>query len=412
MKPTVVAGARAALAAMKRAWEAGEPFALVLTDGMMPEMDGFDLAEQIRQRPELAGATIMMLSSAGHSSDRTRCRELGVSAHLTKPIKQSDLLDTILSVLHTSSVEIRESSPQPQPALPASHRRLHILLAEDNAINQRVALGILEKRGHAVVVAGNGKAALAALEREAFDLILMDVQMPEMDGFEATKAIRAREAAANAERGTMNGERETHNSSFTIQHSSLSHIPIVAMTAHAMKGDRERCLEAGMDAYVSKPLQAQELFAVIESVIPTPTVAESGAPGQATLAEAETGTPDQTAPAAAVFDRDAALDRVDGNRELLREIIGLFFDEMPGLLSAIQETVTHCDAKALERAAHTLKGAVSNFGAKGAYEAALRLEVIGRGRDLTHSKEAYAELEKEVARLGDALAVLREETAP
>ena len=194
MKPTVVDGARAALAAMEQAREAGEPFALVLTDGMMPEMDGFELAEQIRQHPELAGATIMMLSSAGHPSDRARCRELGVSAYLTKPVKQSDLLDTILTVLHPS----REPVPRPQLPLPKSQRRLHILLAEDNAINQRVALGILEKRGHAVVVAGNGKEALAALEREAFDLILMDVQMPEMDGFEATKAIREREAASNS----------------------------------------------------------------------------------------------------------------------------------------------------------------------------------------------------------------------
>jgi PAS domain S-box-containing protein len=410
MKPTVVEGARAALAAMEEAREAGEPFALVLTDGMMPEMDGFELAEQIQQHPELAGATIiMMLSSAGQRGDSTRCRELGVSAYLNKPIKQSDLLDTIVTVLHTSSVEMRESSLQPQPALPASHRRLHILLTEDNTINQRVALGILEKRGHAVVVAGNGKEALAALEREAFDLILMDVQMPEMDGFEATKAIRAREAAANTERGTRNDEYDTPHSSFIIHHSSLPHLPIVAMTAHAMKGDRERCLEAGMDAYVSKPLQAQELFAIIEIVIPIPTGAETGVLGQEMPAEAKAGAPDQPAPAEAVFDRDAALDRVDGDRELLQEIIELFFDEMPGLLAAVQETITRCDAKALERAAHTLKGAVGNFGAKGAFDAALRLEVMGRGGDLTHVAGAYAELEREVARLEGALAALREE---
>ncbi len=184
-----------------------EPFALVLTDGMMPEMDGFELAEQIRQHSELAGATIMMLSSAGHPSDRARCRELGVSAYLTKPIKQSDLLNTIVNVLHPSSVEVPESSPHTHPAPPASHRRLHLLLTEDNTINQRVALGMLKQRGHTVVVASNGKEALAALEREAFDVVLMDVQMPEMDGFESYQSY-PRERRTN-----KRWQRETSESS-------------------------------------------------------------------------------------------------------------------------------------------------------------------------------------------------------
>ena len=405
MKPTVVDGARAALAAMEQARDDGEPFALVLTDGMMPEMDGFELAEQIKQHSDLAGATIMMLSSAGHPSDRARCRELGVSAYLTKPIKQSELLNTIVTVLHPLSAELRQSSPQPHLALSLSPRHLHILLTEDNTINQRVALGMLKQRGHTVVVAGNGKEALAALEREAFDLILMDVQMPEMDGFEATRAIREREERARSQLSLQSSGLRTPD-------SGLLHVPIVAMTAHAMKGDRERCLAAGMDAYVSKPLEARQLFAVIDSVLPAPTDPESSAPGQATPTEAETGTLAQTAPAEAVFDRDATLDRVDGNRELLRELIGLFFDEIPGLLSTIQETITQCDAKALERTAHTLKGAVGNFSAQGAYAASLRLEVMGRSGDLTHVEEAYAELEKELARLGEALTALREENAP
>ena len=181
------------------------------------------------------------------------------------------------------------------------------------------------------------------------------------------------------------------------------------MTAHAMKGDRERCLEAGMDAYVAKPLQAQELFAVIDSVIPTPTVAESDTRAYAKPTEAETDTPDQKVSAEAVFDRAATLDRVDGNRELLQELIELFFDEIPGLLATIQETITRYDSKALERAAHTLKGAVGNFSAQGAYAAALRVEMMGRSGDLTQVAAAYAELEYEVARLGEALTALREE---
>jgi len=191
-----------------------------------------------------------------------------------------------------------------------------------------------------------------------------------------------------------------------------SRIPIVAMTAHAMKGDRERCLEAGMDAYVSKPLEVQQLFEVIESVLPSSSQKESGAPGDAPPAAGGIGPQGQRTLAEPVFDRAATLARVDDNRELLQEIIGLFFDEIPGLLSAIQESITHCDAKTLERAAHTLKGAVGNFSAKAAQQAALRLEMMGRSGDLTTVKEAYVELEKEVARLGDALTALREENGP
>ncbi|HJY82170.1 MAG TPA: response regulator [Candidatus Binatia bacterium] len=397
MKPIVVDGGRAALAEMQRAAASGKPVPLALLDAMMPEMDGFDLAERIKQQPELAGATIMMLSSAGQRGDAARCRALGIAAYLTKPIKQSDLLDTILTVLHASSVETREPSPRPQPSLPESQRRLHILLAEDNAINQRVAVGMLEKRGHTVVVAGNGKEALAAAERESFDLILMDVQMPEMDGFEAARAIREKEERARSPLSPQSAVRSPQDPGLRILEPGLLHIPIVAMTAHAMKGDRERCLEAGMDSYVSKPLQVQQLFEVIAGLVPS-------------LAEAEADTPEQTAPTEPVFDRNAALERVEGNWELLQEIVGLFFDEIPRLLSAVQEPIARGDAKALERAAHTLKGAVGNFGAQGAFDAALRLEVMGRGRDLTNAAEVYAELEKEVARLERALATLREET--
>jgi CheY-like chemotaxis protein len=273
--------------------------------------------------------------------------------------------------------------------LPESQRRLHILLAEDNAINQRVALGILEKRGHAVVVAGNGKEALAALEKEAFDLILMDVQMPEMDGFETTKAIRERELSLSVSQSLSPLDSG-------LKDSRPFRIPIVAMTAHVMKGDRERCLEAGMDAYVSKPLQVQQLFEIIAGLVPV-------------LAETKMGAPGQAVPVEWVFDRNMTLAQVEDDKGLLQELIGLFFDGIPKLLSAIQESITRRDARALERAAHTLKGAVSNFGAKSAGDAALRLEVIGRSGNFTHSKEAYVELEKEVTRLGGALAAFREE---
>jgi PAS domain S-box-containing protein len=381
MKAIILASGRAALAEMERAAANGHPIPLALLDAMMPEMDGFDLAAQIKQRPELARATIMMLSSAGQREDAARCRELGIAAYLTKPIKQSDLLDSILTVLHSSSAKALTPAVQPQPSLPTTQRRLHILLAEDNAINQRLAITMLEKRGHTVAVACNGKEALAASEKAIFDLILMDVQMPEMDGFEATKAIREREALAGQTPGAPASFR----------------IPIVAMTAHAMKGDRERCLEAGMDAYVSKPIQGRKLFDVIESVFALPAEPQKEARSE------ESPEP--------VFDRSAVLDRVEGDRKLLHEILGLFFDEIPGLMSEIQEPLARGDARALERAAHTLKGCVGTFGARRAYDLAQTLETMGRGGNLTEANQTYAKLEAEIARLTGALTAFKEDNA-
>ena len=242
MKPTAVDGAGPALQALEIAKSTGRPFPLILLDGQMPEMDGFALAEQIKKDPGLVGATIMMLTSAGHLGDAARCRELGISAYLVKPIRQGELLDSICQVLEKST----QKKPDPlvtRHTLREAKSRSRILLAEDNAVNQMLAVRILEKRGFVVSVAGDGRAALAALEKETFDLILMDVQMPDMDGFEATAAIRTKEK------------------------SSGGHVPIIAMTAHALKGDQERCLAAGMDAYVSKPIRRTALLATIESML-------------------------------------------------------------------------------------------------------------------------------------------------
>jgi PAS domain S-box-containing protein len=262
MQPATVEGGAAALVEMQRAVAAGQPYSLVLLDAMMPEMDGFAVAEQIKQNPALAGATIMMLSSMDLPVNAAKCRALGIVVYLTKPIKPSELLDAILTALGQSAWHehsgLLEEKPEhdlfselssPEIGHASAGAPLHILLAEDNVVNQKLATRLLEKRGHAVVVASNGIEALAALEKERFDLVLMDVQMPEMGGFEATAAIREKER------------------------TSGTHIPIIAMTAHAMKGDRERCLAAGMDGYVAKPLQTQELFAAITSVLPTSAVA-------------------------------------------------------------------------------------------------------------------------------------------
>jgi PAS domain S-box-containing protein len=378
MQPIAVDSGRAALAEMERAAGTAQPIALALVDALMPEMDGFELAQRIKHRPHLANATIMMLSS-GQGVDAVRRHDLGIAACLTKPIKQSDLLDTILTILGGAAAVTHETPTPPPESLPANRRCLHILLAEDNAVNQRLALKLLEKRGHTVVLAGNGKEALAAYAAEKFDLILLDVQMPEMDGFAATRAIREREARACSAPYRLT--------------AASSHIPIVAMTAHAMKGDRERCLEAGMDSYISKPLSPPLLYEIIESVMAPGTEAKNVA------VEAEAAEP--------AFDREALLARVEGDQELLKEIVGLFLAEAPELLQAVRESIERRDTASLERSAHALKGSVGNFGAKSAYEIALKMETRARAGDLSGAPETLAELEAKITRLENALAALK-----
>jgi PAS domain S-box-containing protein len=368
MKPTVVEGGREALAALERARVAGTPFPLVLLDAMMPEMDGFTLAERIRQAPELVGSTLMMLSSANRREDAAHCRELGVAAYLTKPIRQSTLLDAIMTALGSSASVEDRSQRASGLARDESGRALRLLLAEDNVVNQRLAVNLLEKRGHDVVVVCNGREAVAALDEREFDVVLMDVQMPEMDGFEATAAIRARESMSGV------------------------HTPIVAMTAHALKGDRERCLAAGMDAYVSKPLRPQELFEVLASMVPA-----AGA-GPSAPAEREA--------ASEAFDIAAALERVDGDRELMKELAGLFLGECPQRMGEIRDAIARRDGAKLQRAAHYLKGSVGNFGAHRAYEAAGRLEHAGRDLDWDRAQRDWTALEAAIGQLEPAFAEL------
>jgi len=245
MKVTAVEGGEDALEQLFAAREAQEPYGLILTDMHMPKMDGFALVQRIRQRPELSTATIMMLTSAGHRGDAARCEELGVSAYLLKPIRQSELREAVVRAL--GAKEQRGAIPSitryslQDPREPSVS--LRVLLVEDNLVNQRLAMRLLEKRGHSVVVASNGGEALTAFDNEDFDLLLMDLQMPEMDGFEATTAIRMKEKG------------------------STNHLPIVALTAHAMKGDREKCLAGGMDGYLTKPIRPQELDELLESYL-------------------------------------------------------------------------------------------------------------------------------------------------
>jgi len=367
MAPAAAGSGPAALEALQSGVENGAPFSLVLLDVQMPGMDGWEVAQQIRQQPGTAGALILILSSLDEQDHASRGKEAGIDHYLRKPISQSDLLETILAILGEKGIA-EESEAEAPLVRPEGQRRLRILLAEDNPINQKVAKGLLEGQGHTLALAATGRQALEILEQGDFDLVLMDVQMPQMYGLEATAAIRQREARTGL------------------------HIPIIAMTASAMKEDRERCLEAGMDGYLAKPIRAQELFQAIGERV-TAIRAESPAP-----------MPDEE-----VFNRKEILAGLGGDLRLLREIAALFLETCPGLSAQISEAMSHGDGKALERVAHGLKGAALTLGAVTVSRAALGLELMGREGDLSRAAEAAVALEREIRRLEPVLVALQEE---
>jgi PAS domain S-box-containing protein len=373
MRPTAVADALAALEEMKRAAAEGSPYALVLLDAHMPEVDGFALAEHVQHTPELTGATLVMLTSAGQVGDVTRCRQLGIRAYLMKPVKQSELIATILTALGEAR---RAPVLEVEVGAPAS-RPLRVLLAEDNPINQKLVVRLLQKQGHSVEVAANGREALAVLERESFDVVLMDVQMPEMDGLEAAAAIRRREE------GTQR------------------RVPILALTAHAMKGDREECLAAGMDGYIAKPIQPGELTAALEEV------AAAGA--ESDNCQVPNGGCPAPADGEGVLDRQEALARVGGDVDLLGELAELLLDSCDGQLSQLRAAADRGDVETLRRVSHGLKGAVATLGAHPAAEAALRLEMLGRDGNLAGVGAALTALADALDRLKPALTRLVEE---
>jgi CheY-like chemotaxis protein len=242
MHAEAVESGPAALPALREAQSGGRAFHLILLDGQMPDMDGFALAEIIHKDESLAGIKLMMLTSAGRAGDGARCREAGISAYLTKPISQKELLEGVCALLQRTP-EKRAEVLVTRHTLREQRNRRRVLVAEDNLVNQTLALRVLEKHGYEVTIAGDGQAAVHELQKGSFDVVLMDVEMPVMDGLEATAAIREREKADG------------------------SHTPIIAMTAHSLKGDAERFIAGGMDAYVSKPIRTNELFATIEMVL-------------------------------------------------------------------------------------------------------------------------------------------------
>ncbi|HUE69470.1 MAG TPA: response regulator [Pirellulaceae bacterium] len=373
MLPTCADSGASALAALRAGVEAGQRFELVLTDINMPGMDGFSLIEQMRADPELAESIVIILTSGDRPNDTGRAEKLGVSQRLLKPVKQSELFDAIAASL---GMTVSEPETAAVEEAPAAVRPLKILLAEDSLVNQRLAVGLLERHHHQIIVANNGQEAIDALAREPFDLVLMDLQMPELDGLEATRRIRAREQQPG------DGDRPAH-------------VPIIAMTAHALKGDRERCLAAGMDEYVSKPIRESQLLAALRAVLgergPAFRFSSPELPAQLGARNAQ--------PETSVIDWKAALETCGGDHALLRDIVEAFLEEEPRRVAEIRRGIEQADFELLNRAAHTIRGSMRYFGAKRVYDRAQALEQMGANRSLEGADVEVCLLEQELEKL-------------
>ena len=363
MKPIAADSGPAAVEALKRAQKKGEPIRLVLADGHMPGMDGFDLSASVHKDAQLSGVTIILLTFAGHREDQARAKSVGAAAAVTKPVKQSELWDAIVTALHVPGRQKTRPSAARSMARGA-HRRLRVLVAEDNPVNQELVLHLLERRGHSAIVAENGKQAIAALEKHKFDLVVMDVQMPEMGGIEATEEIRKREK------------------------NDGGHIPIFAMTAHAMPGDRERCVAAGMDGYIPKPIDPKLFTQIVET----------GASPTSAAGIGEDVKPSNKTKGGADADADKLLARFDGNRKLLGSLIQTFQHDCPKMMTKIRGALSARDPRMLAEAAHALKGSVGNFGPSSAFETAREIEKTGREGKLDGAWELYATLEDDLVR--------------
>ena len=378
MIPTLADGGPAALDELHKAADENKPFDLILTDCHMPKMDGFMFVEELKKFPELARSVIMMLTSSDRPGASAHCTDLGIAATLLKPLKQSELRETIVKTLgladrHQATLTAGQSASKPSIA-----QHLRVLMAEDNLINQRVATRFLNKLGHSVRVVDNGEKAIRALQEDEFDVVLMDIQLPVMDGFKATTAIRKQE------------ELTGH------------HIPIIAMTAYAMSGDRERCLTAGMDDYVSKPINEASVAKACSLITKFNRSSVDVAVSNKIQEDAEI-VPDQL-----VFDFPAALKRFEGDGEFVNEICGLILNSVPELISSLKSAVEQQDCESAGKAVHTIKGSVSNFCAEPTYHAAMRLEQICHEHQLNQLEAGCLDLVREVDRL---MATLRNHLA-
>jgi two-component system, sensor histidine kinase and response regulator len=365
MRPTAVDNADRAMTALKEAHAADQPFHVVITDGQMPDVDGFALTRKIKRDNDLRRTPVVMLGSVGRAESAAVSRRSGVDVYLTKPTKHSDLLDAF-ATLFGGSVRQRPG-PASSPSRVA-RRQLRILVAEDHPVNRKLVTTLLGKRGHVVHAVDNGRSAVDALEtatKRPFDVVIMDVQMPTMSGFEASIAIRERER------------------------STGGHVPIVALTAHAMQGDRDRCLKSGMDGYLSKPIDVDRLIATVEEF-------GEGVTSQAPVQQA-------AANGAAVFDEPAALSHTGGDRKLLKQIIDLFRTDSPASFRKIERALKRRDGEALWTAAHALKGSMATIGAQAARQAAADIERLGRTNQFDGAHRAYATMRQEVTRLDETL---------
>jgi len=360
MLPQTVSSAREALAAIRLKKERGKTFDIVLTDLHMPEMDGFELVEELRR--SVAGTKqVLMLTSGEHLGDLARSRELGIAAYLTKPVRRCELQTAIISALSDAERPEKCAGPDktvdPRRARAVTEvRSLRILLAEDNEINQMVACGILEAAGHTVEVARNGAEVGPLLAVRPFDVVLMDIQMPLMDGFQATAAIRESEKVTG------------------------DHLPVIAMTAHALAGYKERCLAAGMDGYVTKPVRHELLLQALAEV---QGMSEARPRAQVPV------QPEPPQPMAeASFDTEDLVERLMGNEDLARRLAGAFVDRMPEQLAALAEAISNSDAEATMFAAHTIKGVAGNVGCGDVQQLASRLEKFGESGDFALASDA------------------------
>jgi len=368
VESTAVEGGEQALRELSSGQQSGRSYQLILTDMHMPKMDGFSLVEQIRQQRGLEMTAIMMLTSAARRGDAERCRILGITSYLFKPIRKAELLSAILGVLGQRA----ENAPKVE-AIPHEGKTdrvgLNILLAEDNHVNQLVATRLLEKMGHAITIANNGVEALSLLETRSFDLILMDVQMPKMDGFAATKSIRINEIKTG------------------------KHLPIIAMTAHALKGDRERCVEAGMDGYVTKPIASAELRDVIASTL------------HWTHADEDTSSNADSKPSPVNFKE--MLERLGGDEKLLQEVLGIFLEQAPKHLASLQAALETKDASAIERTAHSMKGELGYMGVAKVSQKARELEEMGRKGDIEGAGRAFPSFEADILAIVEGMRGMR-----
>jgi CheY-like chemotaxis protein/HPt (histidine-containing phosphotransfer) domain-containing protein len=367
-----------ALQALSMAKNAGDPFQIAILDMQMPGMDGVALARVIKTDETLKDTHLILLSSLGQRGDTKKMEEIGFSAYLTKPARQSELFGCLSAVL-AGTAGIQPTQPIVTRHTVREMRRgsVRILLAEDNITNQQVAMGILKRLGLRADAVANGTEVLKALETLPYDLVLMDVQMPEMDGLEATLHIRNPQSAVR-----------NH------------HIPIIAMTANAMQGDREKCLESGMNDYVSKPVSPQALAEALEKWLPKETTA---------ITEQTPGKSEASVPAASsekvvpIFDKAGMMARLMDDEDLARMVIEGFLEDIPRQILALKDYLEAGDAERTERQAHTIKGASANVGGEALRAIAFEMEKISKAGVLDTVTPLLPELESQFALLKEAM---------